>query len=207
VVEGGGERGDERGVGDRPGRAGLVVCRDAACPAAPTAVRASTAAGRWPRAARGGAPAWAHLRLARRRRRAAGPAQLEAVPSPAAALGYLRRCAVAALLDEARAQRARRARWAAGELAEGVAGARADEAVLEALDAAAVWRAVAAAPPDPLDRRVIGLVYLGGLRPGGLARRAPAAFPVVAEVYRRTRRALERLRRDRRLRAVRSGAA
>jgi DNA-directed RNA polymerase specialized sigma24 family protein len=139
--------------------------------------------------------------------RAVGPAQVEAFPSLAAALGYLRRCAVAALLDEARAERARAARWAAGELADGIGGAPADEAVLDALDAAAVWRAVAAALPDPLDRRVIELAYAAGLRPGEIARRDPAAFPEVAAVYRRKRQALERLRRDGRLRAFRPGAA
>jgi DNA-directed RNA polymerase specialized sigma24 family protein len=139
--------------------------------------------------------------------RAVGPAQLAAFPSLAAALGYLRRCAVAALLDAARAERARGAHWAAGELAEGVGGARADEAVLDALASDAVWRAVAAALPDPADRRVIALTYAAGLRPREVARLDPVAFPEVATVYRRKRRALEQLRRDGRLRALRPGAA
>jgi DNA-directed RNA polymerase specialized sigma24 family protein len=139
--------------------------------------------------------------------RAVEPTQLEAFPSPAAALGYLRRCAVAALIDEARAQRARRAHWAAVELAEGVVGARADEAVLDASDAAAVWRAVAAALTDPMERRVIWLSYAVGLRPGEIARRDPAAFPEVAAVYRRKRQALDRLRREGRLRSFLPGVA
>jgi DNA-directed RNA polymerase specialized sigma24 family protein len=139
--------------------------------------------------------------------RAVEPAQLAAFPSAAAALGYLRRCAVAALIDEARAQRARQARWAAGELAEGLSGARTDEAVLDAVDAAAVWQAVAAALPDPLDRRVIELAYAAGLRPAEIVRLDPAAFPEVAAVYRRKRRAFDRLRRDGRMRALLPGAA
>jgi DNA-directed RNA polymerase specialized sigma24 family protein len=139
--------------------------------------------------------------------RAVGPAQLAAFPNLAVLLGYLRRCAVAALLDESRAQRARRARRAPGELAEEVAGAPTDEAVLAALGQAAIWRAVVAALPDPIDRRVVYLACVAGLRPGEIARLYPAAFPVVAEVYRRKRQALARLRRDERLRAIRSGAA
>jgi hypothetical protein len=66
---------------------------------------------------------------------------------------------------------------------------------------------VAAALPDPVDRRVIYLSYAVGLRPGEIARRVPAAFPEVAAVYRRKRQALDRLRRDGRLRTLRPGAA
>jgi DNA-directed RNA polymerase specialized sigma24 family protein len=139
--------------------------------------------------------------------RAVGPDQLAAFPNVASLLGYLRRCAFAALLDEARAAHTHRARRAAGELADGIAGARADEDVLDALGAAAVWRAVAAALPDPLDRRVVYLVYAAGLRPGEIARDDPATFPEVEAVYQRKRLALARLRRDERLRAFQSGAA
>ena len=54
---------------------------------------------------------------------------------------------------------------------------------------------------------MIGLAYLDGLRPGEIARRDPAAFPEVAAVYWRKRQALDRLRRDGRLRTLLPGAA
>jgi RNA polymerase sigma factor (sigma-70 family) len=136
---------------------------------------------------------------------AIGPERFTSFPHLASLLRYLKLCTFAALIDEARAQRTWESRRAAGELADEVEGERVDERVLDELGRAALWSAIEAALPDPSERLVIYLSCIIGLKPREIARRHGHLFAAVEEVYRRKRLALERLRRDERLRRLWAG--
>jgi RNA polymerase sigma factor (sigma-70 family) len=137
---------------------------------------------------------------------AAVPAQrFGEFPRLAGLLRYLKLCVFHALVDDVRAQRSWQSHRAPGEQADEVEGRRVDDEVLDEAARAALWETIEAVLPDPAERLVIYLSCVIGLKPREIARRHGAVYPTVEEVYRRKRLALERLRRDQRLRTLWSG--
>jgi RNA polymerase sigma factor (sigma-70 family) len=129
------------------------------------------------------------------------PERFGSFPHLASLLRYLKLCVFAALVDELRGRRSWQEHRAAGELADEVEGPRVDETVLDEVGRADLWTAIEAALPDQAERLVIYLSCVIGLKPREIARRHREVYPSVEEVYRAKRLALERLRRDPRMRA------
>jgi RNA polymerase sigma factor (sigma-70 family) len=135
------------------------------------------------------------------------PAKFDSFRHLASLLSYLKLCVFAAIIDEVRAQRSWQSHRAASELADEVEGTRVDEAVLGEIGHLTVWQTIEEVLTDPAERLVIYLSHVLWLKPREIARRQAQIFPSIEDVYRRKRSAMERLRRDPRLRAFWEGAA
>ncbi len=116
--------------------------------------------------------------------------------SLAGILQYLKMCARATLLDEAR-----RAAMSPSEQPldaisrHPAATVMVESDVAEQLDAAAFWAEIAGILTDERERTVIELAFVAGLRPREICRLHASDFPDIDEVYRLKRSALDRLRR------------
>lgn len=117
-------------------------------------------------------------------------------------LRYVKLCTFATVIDEARARRSWDERRADDALADELEGERVDDAVIDTLSHQALWQQIQASLPDPAERLAIYLGCVIGLKPRDIARRHARNFPTVEAVYRATRLAKERLRRDERLRSL-----
>jgi RNA polymerase sigma factor (sigma-70 family) len=126
-------------------------------------------------------------------------------PRLAGLLRYLKLCVFHALIDEVRAQRTWQSHRAPSEQGDEVEGRRVDDEVLDEAGRTALWQTIETVLPDQAERLVIYLSCVIGLKPREIARRHGAVFPSVEEVYRRKRLAMERLRRDDRLRSLWEG--
>jgi hypothetical protein len=117
--------------------------------------------------------------------------------SLAGVLKYLKMCARATLLDEAR-----HVSTLAGEqplddtYRESATSASAEAHVAEQLDAQAFWAEIKNILTDERERTVIELTFLIGLRPREICRLRSSDFPDIDEIYRLKRSALDRLRRE-----------
>jgi hypothetical protein len=117
--------------------------------------------------------------------------------SLAAVLKYLKMCARATLLDEARRAVASTAEQGLDNISWDPAAPEMVEAVVaEQLDAQAFWAEIKHILADERERTVIELTFLVGLRPRDICQLRAADFPDVDEVYRLKRSALDRLRRQ-----------
>jgi hypothetical protein len=136
---------------------------------------------------------------------AIGPERFDQFAGIPSLLQYLKLCARSVLLDEARARQASRWETLDGCVARGedVADTASDAAtlVIDRLAGHALWDAVLCALQDDDERRVAYCSFVLGLTPREIFARHPGRYPNVADVYRVKRKALERLRRSREIRA------
>lgn len=121
--------------------------------------------------------------------------KFERFGSLASVLQYLKLCAHAVRLDDARAAHLRASIKPLDD-AQLVLAARdnVEEAVVSRLDAAAIWHTIQTSVPDEDEQEVLYLSYVAALSPRAIQALYPRRFPTVADVYRLKRRALDRLR-------------
>jgi RNA polymerase sigma factor (sigma-70 family) len=115
----------------------------------------------------------------------------------AAILQYLKLCAHTARLDRIRGARVEAAEEPLDESAYALLAApdTISETVAARLDRRAFWDAVQACLPNERERQVLYLSYVVGMTPREICAQHRDAFPVVSDVYRHKRNALDRLRR------------
>jgi DNA-directed RNA polymerase specialized sigma24 family protein len=124
--------------------------------------------------------------------------------SLASVLQYLKMCARATLLDEARRASVAAVEQSLDDIPWDLATPAVVETdVAEHLDSAAFWTQIQGILTDERERLVIQLTFVFGLRPREICRLYASVFPEIDEVYRLKRSALDRLRRELRLYARR----
>jgi hypothetical protein len=128
------------------------------------------------------------------------PARFAQFPSAAALLHYLQLCTSCVVIDSVRAA----ARLAPAELALlGDTHQRApDEEVLERIRRVELWRYIGQRLNSEAERVVISDSFVYGLKPSAIQARRPDLFASVNDVYMVKRNLIERLSRDRGLRAL-----
>lgn len=130
------------------------------------------------------------------------PAKLQGFDSLAALLKYLRFCARSVVCDAARLHRASRVEETIDEIEHEPAGDDLADGVLATIHAHHVWQIILDELHSDEERQLLYQIFLLGMKPSEVCRRAPGFFPTADDVYRVKRNVLERLRRSRRLQSA-----
>jgi DNA-directed RNA polymerase specialized sigma24 family protein len=111
-------------------------------------------------------------------------------------LRYLKMCAHSVIIDELRSRQAARLTPLDDAANDSVIAPDEEGRTLDQLSGQQLWRAIIEALPDPDDQLVVYLSFALDLKASEIQRRYPGRFPTVADVYRRKRNLLDRLRRN-----------
>ncbi len=130
-----------------------------------------------------------------------GPARFPDFPSAAALLRYLKLCVHSVVLDDARAHQHDDRESRDMETDERMTAPDPTAAIAESDAAARLWDAIAAEVRGEAELLVARLCFLHGMRPREVFERHPEVYESVDAVYRVKRNLLDRLKRNRTVRA------
>jgi DNA-directed RNA polymerase specialized sigma24 family protein len=146
---------------------------------------------------------------------AVGPDRFERFRDKGALLSYLKLCAASVVLDEARRRRRPVEILSLDQLSDHtgeatqVPGRAPDPEFVSVarMEREDLWAAVRRLLPAEAERRVVYLRFALGLTPQEIVRQCPERYSTATEVYRVTRKALNRLRRSPQIRGFRRGGS
>lgn len=125
------------------------------------------------------------------------PDRFNQFPSLAALLAYLRTCVQATVIDAARA---RNTYERAAARTDQVTSTLPDEAVLERMQSAELWKLADSMATTELERVVLRERFVFDLPPRTIQARHPDLFPEVRKIYETIRNLCDRMRRNQALR-------
>ena len=130
------------------------------------------------------------------------PAKMDNFDSLAAVLKYLKMCVHSVIADEVRSRQARQYEEALELIEHEPASDDPADDVVSSISAQGLWQVIQEELNGEDERVLIYLAYIHGMKPSEISSRHSRLFPTVEDVYRIKRNVLERLRRNRRLRAL-----
>ncbi|GCE20685.1 RNA polymerase sigma factor [Dictyobacter kobayashii] len=130
------------------------------------------------------------------------PAKIGNFDSLAAILKYLKMCVHSVVADEVRIRQSRQYEDTLESIEHEPASDDPAEDVVANLSAQDLWKIILEEVRSEDERILIYEAYVHGMKPGEISAQHPRFFTSVDDVYRIKRNVLERLRRNRRLRAL-----
>lgn len=130
------------------------------------------------------------------------PAKMDHFNALAAILKYLKMCVHSVIADEVRARQARQYEETLETIEQEPSTEDPAENVVSHLSAQSLWQVVQEELNGDDERLLVHLIYVQGMKPGEICAQHRQTFPQVEDIYRIKRNVLERLRRNRRLRAL-----
>jgi hypothetical protein len=124
------------------------------------------------------------------------PKRFAAFPTLASLLRYLRCCALCAVIDEGRANARAESLQKDASVIEQASSRAFDQEVIARIQAAELWRYIAARVTSEAEQVVLVDDFVLGMKPRAIYHLHRDLFPSVADVYRIKRNLLDRLRRD-----------
>src|SRR5579884_3178820 len=130
------------------------------------------------------------------------PAKMDNFDSLAAVLKYLKMCVHSVIADEVRSRQARQYEETLEAIEQEPSTDDPAEDVISGLSIQSLWQVIQEELNGEDERLLIYLAYVQGMKPAEICAHQRQLFPSVEDVYRIKRNVLERLRRNRRLRAL-----